>query len=233
MKTSFIAVAAILSIPLGACGQRQDASVSQDLARNNGSVPKKTSAEMLLAAAEPFEKLTETAFDAALPAIDTTVTEANRAADTVRGLLSPAGAKNMDGLLADIARYRQQGDRADIALASIEIYRLIVSSVPAGTKIPSEVSLLDYAGFRYQADLKATPTRWSDMAEAVSFARTQWSVVQARLSPGLVTDFETALTDMEKAIKTQNPALAQTSATAELDLVDKLEGYFSSSNSAR
>jgi hypothetical protein len=66
---------------------------------------------------------------------------------------------------------RQVQDRAGLALSSIEAYRVLVGAVADNAKVPTEVSLLDYAGFRYDADLEANPARWGDMAAAVSFAR--------------------------------------------------------------
>ena len=46
-----------------------------------------------------------------------------------------------------------------IAIAAVEGYRVLVSSVAPGANVPTEVNLLDYAGFRYDAGLKTKPTR--------------------------------------------------------------------------
>ena len=133
----------------------------------------------------------------------------------------------MGGLLADIKDKRQKDERADIALSSIEIYRLIVSAVPGDAPVPVEVSLLDYAGFRYQANLKSSPVRWADMAEAVRFARVQWSKVAPRVTaPNLAAKFEKTLSDMERAAQAQQQETAAAAVVTELDSVDLLEGYF-------
>ena len=219
----------ILIFSLEACGQTpQRGSADNQAASTNTTEPAKLGpSERLLAAAEPFEKLTEIAFTASLPEIDNTIADARSAAASVRPLLSPASATSADKLFLDIDRARKGSDRAGLALASIEIYRDIVSSVPSGTKIPAAVSLLDYAGFRYQADLKASPARWSDMSEALVFARSQWSVVAPKLNNDpLAATFEKALVNMEKAVANKDAALAESSATEELNLVDKLEVYF-------
>ena len=82
--------------------------------------------------------------------------------------------------------------RRSLPPASIEGYRVLVSAVTDNAKIPTEVSLLDYAGFRYDANPKARPIRWDDMATAVSFARKTWDALPSvdaveRVAPHLGT----------------------------------------------
>jgi hypothetical protein len=184
--------------------------------------------EKLRAAAEPFEKLTEISFKATLPAIDQTIGEAEAAARGVRTLLSIGAASQLDAQIAAMKSARQKQDHAGLALSSIEAYRVLVSAVTDNAKVPTEVSLLDYAGFRYDADLKASPIRWSDMAEAVSFARENWVKLlpRAKSSP-VATYFEKTLTDMDKAVTQKSAQLAASSVKTELDLVDRLENFFS------
>ena len=221
-----------IALALAGCGQAPTqgrANNGQDKPAVTTPTAKLSPTEQILAAAEPFEKLTEIAFSAPLREIDKTIIEARSAASSVRTLLSAASVSNTDKLFNDIDRARNSEDRAGLALASIEIYRGIVGTVPAGTKVPPAVSLLDYAGFRYQADLKAVPPRWKDMSEAMEFARSQWSSVAPKLNNDpLAAIFEKALVNMEKAVANKDAALAESSATEELNLVDKLEVYFAS-----
>lgn len=219
----------ILIFSLGACGQapQRGAPENKTASINPRSPAKLAPSERLLAAAEPFEKLTEIAFTATLPEIDKTIIDARSAAASVRLLLSPASATSADKLFLDIDKARKGSDRAGLALASIEIYRSIVSAAPLGIKVPAAVSLLDYAGFRYQADLKASPARWSDMSDAMRFAQSQWTGLKPRLNDApLATSFEKTLAEMDKAIARKDATLAASSVGAELDAVDKLEVYF-------
>jgi hypothetical protein len=179
-------------------------------------------------AAEPFEKLTEISFTAALPKIDQTISEAEAAARATRGLLLHDAANQLDAQISAMKTARQKQDRAGLALSSIEGYRVLVSAVTDKAKVPTEVSLLDYAGFRYDADLKANPVRWSDMAQAVSFARKNWVTLSPRVkSSPLTMNFEKAITDMDKAVLKRSKQLAASSVKTELDLVDQLEKFFS------
>ena len=115
-----------------------------------------------------------------------------------------------------------------MALSAIEAYRVLVSAVTDNAKVPTEVSLLDYSGFRYDADLKASPIRWDDMAQAISFARKNWVTISPRVkSAQLAADFEKTITDMDNAVVQRSKKLATSSVKTELDLVDQLENFFS------
>src|SRR6266446_1860745 len=125
-----------------------------------------TAASRLIAAAEPFEALTEQAFSAQPKKLDQNITAAEKAAEQVRSALPSDVASELDQRLVEIRSARKSNDRSRLALASVEGYRLLVSAAPQ-TKVPTAVSLLDYAGFRYDADLKSRPIRWSDMKAAM------------------------------------------------------------------
>ncbi len=115
-----------------------------------------------------------------------------------------------------------------MALSSIEVYRIFVSAVTSASTVPTEVSLLDYAGFRYRADLKANPIRWGDMANAVSFANEKWTELLPKVnSIHLAKAVGAALSNMAAAVAQRSEPLASSSARAELELVDQLEQFFS------
>ena len=203
-------------------------SASYECAAANAAIPADTtSSDKLRASAEPFENLTEVAFSATLPAIDRAIGEAEAAARKVRGLLPADAMSRMDAEISAMKSARQKGDRAGLALFSIEAYRVLVSNVTDNAKVPIEVSLLDYAGFRCGADLKASPIRWGDMGQAVSFAHENWHKILPRAKSFPVANaFEKALTDMDNAVSKKNDSLAVSSVKAELDLVDELEKAF-------
>ena len=183
--------------------------------------------KILLAAAEPFENLTEMAFNSSWSKIDHTISEAKRLASAARGSLPQDAVGNMDAHLTAMTSARQKKDRADLALASIEVYRVLVSSVSAGTRIPTQVSLLDYSGFRYDADLKSSPIRWDDMNKVMAFAHQQWAVIAPRVKDAsLAKRFTDSVDGMDRAAQHKNTSLAASSEKSESDLVDELENYF-------
>lgn len=181
-----------------------------------------------LPATEYFEGLTEEAFAATDQRLDALISLARTASDRDRRTLSPATAAELDNLLTRIDRHRAAMSRADLAIASVEAYRLFVSASPGSNPIPTQVSLLDYAGFRFSADLSAEPTRWNDAATALDYADSQWSEISGRVSDTAVRDrFSTTLTGMRTALVAHDLAVAKQAGLRELDLVDELETWFS------
>jgi hypothetical protein len=180
----------------------------------------------LLAAAEPFEALTEMAFSAQGLRLDSAIVAADDATTRARGSLPPASAAQLDARLAEVHQARKSDDRAALAISSVEAYRILLSAARPG-KIPTAVNLMDYAGMRYDADFRAKPVRWSDMKEAAAFAREQWSSISSEIAdPILKATVDGAVSDMEMGADQQDTYKARRSAQAELGLVDELEGYF-------
>ncbi|MGA8760653.1 MAG: hypothetical protein WB611_30865 [Stellaceae bacterium] len=145
----------------------------------------------------------------------------------VRPFLDREAASEMADHLSVLNAAAGKADRALIALASIELYRVLVSSVSGKTKIPVSVSLMDYAGFRYSADLKADPIRWSDMRKAAMFAEQEWQMLAPEVaSRGLASEVGRTVAAMAGAAEHKDPSTARRSVKAELELVDQLETHF-------
>ncbi len=129
--------------------------------------------------------------------------------------------------MSEIAAAMASNNRADLAIAAVEGYRTLASNTAEGMKIPKQVSLLDYAGFRYQADLKARPVRWADTARAIGFAEGQWKMIANRVTDAsLNKSMSDSLAKMRAAAERKDASAAASASTTELDLVDKLETFF-------
>lgn len=181
--------------------------------------------DVLLASAEPFEALTEQAFTASWPQMDSLIADARAAATNAKRVLpSPLDAA-VDRRAAEIAAARQSEDRSGLALASVETYRRLVESQdPAAPQVPVAVSLLDYAGFRYDALAQAPVVDWKAMDEAARFAGEQWRAlapsITAKALPGVVLE---SIRGMSEAAKRRDPVFARSAAATELALVDLIE----------
>ena len=179
-----------------------------------------------LQAAEPFEALTETAFSATPTELSTAVGKAETTAATIRRDLPADAANRLTNQVRQVKVQHAAGNRAGIALASIEAYRTLVTAAPPA-KVPNAVNLLDYAGFRYQADLRATPIHWDDTVASAAFAEAQWNQLRAQVNdPSLNARVSAAISDLTAAAASRNRAQAERAANAELALVDGLETYF-------
>lgn len=180
-----------------------------------------------LAASEYFETLTEEAFTATPARLDVTIAQAREAAARDRRDLPADVTARIDQRLQEIATHRATMARADLALSSVEAYRLFVSAGSKSEPVPMAVSLLDYAGFRYTADLKAQPARWDDAMAAADYAAAQWALISDRIGdPALKARFDAAVTGLKTATDSRDTANALSVAGTELDLVDELEAWF-------
>lgn len=201
---------------------------SGNRSRHEASAPGiPVTSKILLAAAEPFEALTETAFSADKAERAKAIELASNALGGIQSVVPQYVARKLDRNMAAIVAAELANHPADIALASIENYRALVSAVPGTPVVPVDVNLLDYAGFRFEADAQATPTRWDDMARGLNFARQRWSGIVSNVAVIKVAPrFEAALNAMDKAVQEKNLPRARAAAKRELDLVDVLEAAF-------
>ena len=230
LRSPAILTTVTASLALAGCGQKgasNTASAAPENVTAATSSPVATSDAAMLAAAEPFEKLTETAFSATPDALNLTIGEVNDAARSVRGSLAGGASSQLNERLAAIAAARQSNNRADLAIAAIEGFRVLVRGVSSAAKVPTAVNLLDYAGFRYDADLKANPARWADMTQAATFGSDQWTLISSRVTDAaLRARVDRALAEMSAAAKARNVRAGAAATKLELAVVDDLETFF-------
>lgn len=227
LLASLSAALALASCGQGAPSDKATSSAPSSSANTPTAQAAPTGDAAIAAAAEPFEKLTETAFTATPAVLDATIAEVRSAAQGVRGALTADAATRLDERLAAIDAARKSDNRVDLAIAAVEGYRSLVSSAAPGAKVPVEVKLLDYAGFRYDADLKAKPPRWADMTQAASFAREQWASISSQVTDAaLRANMDQALGEMANGASSRDAAVSSAAAQRELALVDDLEKFF-------
>ena len=231
MNTAFrsVLITGIITIYLAGCTGKQPANAATSAAVDGGAIassPIKSSPSVkdvnarrsaLMTAAEPFENLTEQA----------AIAPPSELADGSSSALDQVQKDRLASQLADITAAQKASDPTALALASVEGYRMLVESATDTGMTSRAVSLLDYAGFRYQANLAAKPVRWSDAEAAVNFADAQWVTLSAKIADASLRDqMSKSIADMHKAAQAKDPALAKSASNTELDLVDKLEAYF-------
>ena len=231
-----------LGIPLAAIGMLSACGSSTPNDTNDHSnnqvltVPQNETAAALAgmpAAAENLEALTEQAFTASPEELASLFTKAQESVAGISGQLSPKAAKSLDGHLRAAKTAIAAGNPSDTALAAVEGYSVIVSAYPPNVRIPAAVSLLDYAGFRIQADLKSEPKRWADALEAAKFAHEQWDQIKGKVTDiDLRSRFTASLSSLDEYLSRQDEKSAAKAAVTELELVDELEGFFQPSAAA-
>jgi len=179
--------------------------------------------------AEAFETLTEHAAAAPLASLETEARGAAERASTCQNQLPDVQAAELARIIARIGEFQTGHDRTALALSAVEGYRILVSAqARSASDIPLEVALLDYAGFRYQAGVRAETPLWNEARLALDVAEAQWRAVSTRISDNaLKSSFAADLAAMRHALEASDVPTAQIAVAVELDRVDALEQYFS------
>jgi hypothetical protein len=173
--------------------------------------------------AEHFEMLTERAFDDQPADLLLLADRARLSFDEVRGALPKATTSEIDTLILEIRNSIETDSRPDVAISAVEGYRRVIE-ISDASDVSKAISMLDYAGFRIQADLKCDPVRWDDISGAFDFASSQWLEVARHIQDGELADkFRVNLDALGTAIAGFNQDLAESAVVHELDLVDELE----------
>jgi hypothetical protein len=176
--------------------------------------------------AEPFEYLIEQAFSAKGARLDALIRHVERLAERAQALLPDQARTELWQRISDIQQARRANRQSEIVLAAMEGFRIVANEIQE-TKVPKPVSMLDYAGFRYDAHLKSSPPRWSDMLDAVQMAQNEWDSISGQVSDvKLRKSIDVSLENMARAASMESPKAASIAAQTELSLVDKLERYF-------
>lgn len=233
-----IAVSVLALTSLAGCQKETDTTAPDVAAKSTTTAASNTTPAIdadaansaLMAAAEPFEALTEQAQSATPQQLDELIADTKRARQEVDTNLPAAAQWELDKIVRRIEVARKQDNRAAIALASVEGYRTLVESAGSSGGVPVEVSLLDYAGFRFAANIDSKTPDWTDAAQALDVADTKWKALKARVADrALRDDFTQSLSAMRDALTAKDVSAARAAATSELDLVDELERFFANS----
>ena len=200
-----------------ACSQQSDATPT--IATNQ---------TCLYDSAEAYENLTEKSYSADAQTLADLSAEAEKQARACLANLNSSDADALSNRLDAVQAALRSDDRAAVARNAVEAYRIFVTAEtrePNG--VPLQVSLLDYAGFRMQADLQAAESDWADVSTALSFAEQQWSEIETKIIDlGLRESFAAALDHIRTAAEGRNESAAKEAVRTELDQVDLLEQYF-------
>lgn len=152
-------------------------------------------------------------------------------------VLRPALAKSLsaerrnalDAAVAGAREGWQRQDRGAVALQSIEAFRVLQEAIDRkGQRVPVEVSLLDYAGFKTKALLVSPSPDWGQAAKTVQEASGWWPAIRSRVKDqALQAAMDHAVSGLKDAAARKDPALLAFAAELDLILVDGLEVVFS------
>ena len=184
--------------------------------------------ETLLRATSPFEDMVEFALARNDPGITKALAMADSHAAAVRDAL-PAGASGQfNTLLQAIHKAAIAKEHHALATSAVEVFRLLIDNLEAGSlKVPKEVSLLDYAGFKLHVLAAASQPDWTAMRQTVDEAAKWWAATKPKVSDKKLADaFSSTVRGLQQAGKIEHLPMLNFAAQIDLDLVDLLEGYF-------
>ena len=184
--------------------------------------------EKLLKANDPYEGLTESAIAGDAAKIAKAFKSAQSEQAATRALLGGDAAARFDQLFAAASAAQAKKDHVALALQAAELYKLLVSSCDAeALVVPMEVNLLDYAGFRTNALLKAPAPDWPALAATAAEAAANWSKIRARVTDKkLQIGMDHAQAALTSGTAKHDAAATTAAAKQDLDLVDDIEGHF-------
>jgi hypothetical protein len=184
--------------------------------------------ETLLSATSPFEDMVEFALAKNFASVEKCLAKSEKHVASVKEALSPASVGEFERQIQTLHKVVAAKEHYAVAVCAVEIFRLLLDNLDAAKlKVPKEVSLLDFAGFKLHV-LDAAPTPdWDGMRDVVAEAAGWWKTAKPKVSDkGLRDAVESTIRGMQQAVKTENLPMLHFAAQIDLDLVDVLEVYF-------
>ncbi|MEJ2032006.1 MAG: hypothetical protein P8Y63_02980 [Deltaproteobacteria bacterium] len=184
--------------------------------------------KILLAATSPFEDMVDFALAQNDAGITKALAVADRQAASVKVVLPPAAAGSFGELLQTIHEAAAGKEYQSLAVTAVEVIRFLLDGLrPSKLKVPKEVGLLDYAGFRLRVLATAKEPDWDMMLTTAEDATKWWNGIESRVSDkALRKAFSTAISGLQEAAKKEDLPMLRLAAQIELDLVDMLEHHF-------
>lgn len=189
------------------------------------TVPAQIANQALLGAAEIFENLSESARAATQAQFDAAMADYGRHAAGINAVLTPEAGRSLAQIIQALKTGWAKGNRTDVALYSIEAYRLLVQGVSRTSGgLPVEVALLDYSGFKLSALAQSPSPNWKMIDATAAEAAKWWRVIAPKVhDQDLKQAMQRTIDAYADARKTSNVALLAYAADMDLILVDALE----------
>ena len=124
--------------------------------------------EVLLSAASPFEDLTEFALTKNIKGVKQALKAIDEQSASVYRVMPLNPRHDMEILVTKIKDAEKVGNNVLIAQNAVEAYRTLIKSLDINSlKVPIQVSLLDYAGFKLKVLLHVKSPDWPTILENI------------------------------------------------------------------
>lgn len=184
--------------------------------------------EALSVSAEIFENLSESAAVLKPEEFSEAMLrhESNKA--EISSSLSSAQISEIDGMTTLIGNAWDDGDKLQVALGAIEVYRFLETAIKRGpSDLPLNVSMLDYSGFKLVILASATNTDWSSIESTTDDAIGWWRMLSPHVKDrDLRQAMDRTMIAFQQACKSRDKMMLIYAAEMDLILVDALENTF-------
>jgi hypothetical protein len=194
----------------------------------SSSAMAQTNNTILFDAMSTYEDLTEYALDQNKEGIDQTIKSLDELVDKLKNKLSKKAIQNLSENIEKIKIAKDNVDFPKIALYAVDSYKAISEELDTSTlKIPKEVVILDYIGFKLLTLLIQQNVDWNLIKKTSNEGLSQWENIRIQTSDKPLRNvMDTAIQGIQVAVNSKNMDMLRFAAQVDLDLVDLLEGYF-------
>ena len=182
----------------------------------------------LFDAMSPYEDLTEYALDQNMSKVANSISSLDGFIAKLKAVLSNKSIHVLEINVTKMQAAEKKAAYSEIALLAVDSYKILADELDQTTlKVPKQVVILDYVGFRIHALLRQNEIDWHLISETVDEGKIQWEQVKRKVTnKGLYDSLNTTITGLEIASTSKNIDMLKFAAQVDLDLVDLLEGFF-------
>jgi len=183
---------------------------------------------VLFDAMSPYEDLTEYALDQNMSKVANSISSLDGLIAKLKAVLSNKSIHVLEINVTKMQTAEKKDAYSEIALLAVDSYKILADELDQTTlKVPKQVVILDYVGFRIHALLRQNEIDWHLISETVDEGKSQWEQVKRKVTnKGLYDSLNTTITGLEIASTSKNIDMLKFAAQVDLDLVDLLEGFF-------
>jgi hypothetical protein len=183
---------------------------------------------VLFDAMSPYEDLTEYALDQNMSKVANSISSLDGLIAKLKAVLSNKSIHVLEINVTKMQTAEKKAAYSEIALLAVDSYKILADELDQTTlKVPKQVVILDYVGFRIHALLRQNEIDWHLISETVDEGKSQWEQVKRKVTnKGLYDSLNTTITGLEIASTSKNIDMLKFAAQVDLDLVDLLEGFF-------
>jgi len=184
--------------------------------------------DVIFDAMSPYEDLTEFALDTDTLQVANSISALDGVIAKLKGVVSNQTIQNLKTIVKKLRAAEKQKNYSEIALLAVDSYKSLAEELDQTTlKVPKQVAILDYVGFKIHALLGQSKINWHLISETVDEGKKQWKQVEAKVtSKGLYDSMNTTIAGLERAATSKNIDMLDFAAQVDLDLVDLIEGFF-------